>query len=156
MTEYEEIQEQCLTLLAIIHKSERAVVAIEAEQARVNDSYEKRKAVELDARRRAIDSFAAIMEKTGEVEVVLPGENVDYVVRWTTPRESVKIVDIRAVPDEYLNEPAERTAKKKEIGLYIKECRKLNKPLPNWAVMEKGKSELTWGSRKKGKEEPLE
>ena len=93
--------------------------------------------------RDAWDAIEALMKETGEYEVLLPDNHIDYKICYTTPRQSVK-VDESAVPDEFVR--IERKPKLKEIGDYLKT---LDTP-PNWASFERGEPKLTYKAVKKG------
>lgn len=84
------------------------------------------------------------MSLTGEFEIKIEGELTDYKIYWTTPRESVKVINSDAVPDEFCK--IERKPKLKEIGDFIRQ----EKSPPNWAMIEKGESKLTYKLIKKG------
>lgn len=92
--------------------------------------------------REAWDAIEAIMTETGEYEMLLPDNHIDYKISYTTPRQSVK-VDESAVPDEFVK--IERKPKLKEIGEYLK----TQDTLPNWASFERGEAKLTYKAIKK-------
>ena len=85
----------------------------------------------------------AYMASTGEYEITLPGDGIDYKIGWSTPRQSVKIVDDAAVPDEFCRIKREPDKKK------IKEELESGKA-HNWASLEYGEKHLQWRSVKNG------
>lgn len=89
-------------------------------------------------------AVAAQMAETGEYEVLVPGAVTDFRIRWSTPRESVKVVDPAAVPDALCK--LERKPRLKEIGDYL---RQHDGPLPNWASLETSEPKLEWKAVKK-------
>lgn len=95
----------------------------------------------------AWDAVASLMAATGEYEAVLPGIDTDYLIAWSKPRESVKVIDPEAVPDEFCK--LERKPRLKEIGDMLKECRDNGITLPNWAALEPGQPKLGWKPVKK-------
>lgn len=84
------------------------------------------------------------MKETGEFELEFPAPaGQKYVINWSTPRQSVKIVDEAAVPDEFCRIKREPDKKK------IKEELESGKT-HNWASMEFGEKHLQWRSVKNG------
>lgn len=84
------------------------------------------------------------MASTGEYEMEFPAPaGQKYVVGWSTPRQSVKIVDDAAVPDEFCRIKREPDKKK------IKEELESGKA-HNWASLEYGEKHLQWRSVKHG------
>jgi hypothetical protein len=96
--------------------------------------------------RVAWDAIAALMEETGEPEVVLPGEVTDFKIGWSNPPERVK-VEPDAVPEEFCK--IERKPKLKDIGDYLKGLREQGAAFPNWASFERGEPKLGWKSIKR-------
>lgn len=94
----------------------------------------------------ARDAIARLMKETGQYEIVLSGEVSDYVIAYSTPRESVK-GDVMAAPEEFV--VVERKLKKKEVGDYLKKLREEGKDFPNWASFERGEPVLQWKATKK-------
>lgn len=94
----------------------------------------------------ARDAIAKLMKETGQYEIVLPGEVSDYVIGYSTPRESVK-GDVMAAPEEFV--VVERKLKKKEVADHLKKLREEGKKLPNWASFERGEPVLQWKAVKK-------
>jgi hypothetical protein len=88
------------------------------------------------------------MSETGEVEVMLPDENHDYKIAWSTPPEVVDVPDAAAVPDEFVK--VERVPKKKEILDHLKSLRESGSAPPNWATIERNPGKLTYRLVKKG------
>lgn len=87
----------------------------------------------------------AHMTATGEFELEFPAPaGLKYIVNWSTPRQSVKIVDDAAVPDEFCRVKREPDKKK------IKEELESGKA-HNWASLEYGEKHLQWRSIKNGK-----
>jgi hypothetical protein len=86
----------------------------------------------------------AYMASTGEFELEFPAPaGQKYVVNWSTPRQSVKVVDDAAVPDEFCRVKREPDKKK------IKEELESGKA-HNWASLEYGEKHLQWRSVKNG------
>ena len=93
-------------------------------------------------------TIAALMAETGEVEVTLPGAANDFVIGWSTPRESVDVPDAAAVPDEFVQ--IERKAKKREIGAHLKALEDAGQAQPNWATLKMGEPKLGYRLAKRG------
>ncbi len=136
-----------LYAFATLRNAEDRVSA--AKQA-LNDVTEKFGA-DLNAAERAVEEawcdIQTLMEESGEVEVLIPGALNDAKIAWSTPRETVKVVDPLAVPDHLCK--IERKPKLKEIGDELKALRESGQPLPNWAVFELGRPKLGWRAVKK-------
>lgn len=101
--------------------------------------------------RSAKAEIDALMKETGEYEVLIPGapgDMMDYVVGYSTPREAVKIPDVEALPEEFVK--IEKKAKLREIGEHLKTLRDSSEPWPNWATLEKGEPKLSWKAIKRG------
>ena len=144
MSDYKQHEESLMKHFAEVLKAD-AIIS-EAKTAK-RDAEAKAMFAINGAEKRAADAWAAIeslMKETGEIEVILPDDHIDYKISYTTPRQSVK-VDEAAVPDEFVR--IERKPKLKEIGDYLKT---LDTP-PNWASFEQGKPKLTYKAVKKGK-----
>ena len=94
----------------------------------------------------AWDAVKALMEETGEVEVILRGEATDFKIAYSTPRETVK-VEPEAVPEEFCK--MERRPKLKEIGEYLKGLRDAGQALPNWASFQMSTAKLGWKAIKR-------
>lgn len=77
------------------------------------------------------------MNHNGLVEDTVKGEFIDYKIYFTTPRESVKVLD--GVPDEFCK--IERKPDLKKIKSFIDEGN-----TPNWATLQLGESNLTYKS----------
>lgn len=86
---------------------------------------------------------ANYLRENGLLEEKVEGAVCMYKLSFSRPQKSVEIVDIDAVPDEFVK--TERTAKKKEI----KDAYKDAKTLPNWLQFKPGKSTFTWKPMKK-------
>lgn len=95
----------------------------------------------------AWEGMQALMAETGEVETTLPGAANDYRIHWTSPRESVKVEDADAVPDEWCK--IERKPKLAEIGKMLKGLAATGGQFPNWATLERGEAKLAWKAVKK-------
>lgn len=88
----------------------------------------------------AWSTIRGIMESAGVVSETLPGEADspnDYQLSFSTPRESVDVPDVEAVPDDFVK--LKKEADKKKIGDYLKAGN-----TPNWASMKLGESKLSW------------
>jgi Siphovirus Gp157 len=100
---------------------------------------------EADAMQRAaLAEIDSLMKETGEYEVIIPGTDCDYKINYSTPRESLKIADDAAVPDEFCK--IERVPKKREITEAIKSGSQFN-----WASLERGEPKIQYKTIKKGK-----
>lgn len=86
-----------------------------------------------------------LMSETGEVEVILPGEVTDFKIGYGPSRESVKVENPDAVPDQFCK--LERKPKLKEIGEHLKSLPDSERP--NWARLERSEPKLQWKSIKK-------
>lgn len=93
-----------------------------------------------------VDNF---LRENGVTETIIPGRHMDYKVSYGTPRESVKVIDPEAVPDEFVK--LERKPKLKEIGEMLKKLRESGQALPNWATFQWGERKLGWKAVKRGK-----
>ena len=82
------------------------------------------------------------MADTGEYEILVQGEYTDYKIYWGGGRESVKVENPDAVPDEFCK--IERKPKLREIAEHLKTNQ------VNWATMEKGSKKLNYKLVKKG------
>ena len=89
----------------------------------------------------------ALMNESGEYEVILPDTVDNFKISWNRPKESVKVTSVDAVPDEYVK--TEKSPRIREIGEYLNTLREAGRPLPNWAAFEKGKKKLQWRRVKK-------
>jgi len=88
--------------------------------------------------REAWAAIEAIMSETGEYEIMLPAPGgVQYQIGWSVPKQSVKVIDDDAVPDEFCRLKREPDKKK------IKEAMDYGTKL-NWARLEFGESHLQW------------
>lgn len=77
------------------------------------------------------------MRENGITEETINGSLFDYKIYFTSGRESIKIDNIDAVPDEFCK--IERKPKLKEIKDHIDSGNKIN-----WANVEIGKGKLTY------------
>jgi hypothetical protein len=82
------------------------------------------------------------MADTGEYEILVQGEYTDYKIYWGGGRESVKVENPDAVPDEFCK--IERKPKLREIAEHLKTNQ------VNWAAVEKGSQKLNYKLVKKG------
>lgn len=78
-----------------------------------------------------------MMAENGEYEVIIPSEGHSYKIGWSTPRQSVKVVDVEALPEDLVK--TEKKPKLKEIGDRLKEGWKTNA-----ASLEYGEKRLQW------------
>lgn len=134
-------------LLAAIIRSENEVSQIESDLAERGIAA-KIKIAELETVQ--IEKWAEIkahMEETGEYEIILSGSATNYKICYSAQRESVKVSDPNAVPDEWVK--TERKPKLKEIGDYLKALREAGQPLPNWANLELSEKRVSWKAVKK-------
>lgn len=88
-----------------------------------------------------------LLAETGEVSVILPGAVADYEIYRTTPRESVKVLDVDALPEKFVR--IKREPDKKAIGEELKALRDAGQAMPNYATLEVGESKLAWRAKKK-------
>lgn len=99
------------------------------------------------AEKRLADAWLEVekmMASNGEYETVIPlDETNGYRIGWSTPRQSVKVVDLAAVPDDLCK--IERKPKLKEIGDLLKAGEK-----HNWASLEYGEKHLQYRIVKNG------
>jgi hypothetical protein len=103
-------------------------------------------AVIKDAELEANDARLSIqqeMAETGEFEINIGGEYFNYRIYFPTARESVKVENSNAVPDEFCK--IERKPKLKEIKEHIDLGNHVN-----WACIEQGTPKLTYKLTKKG------
>lgn len=101
------------------------------------------------AEKRLADAWLEVekmMAENGEYESIIVGQEIDYKICYTTPRQSVKIVNAEAVPDEYCK--IERKPKLKEIGDLLKAGLQTN-----YATLEYGDKKLQWKAIKKGQKD---
>ena len=92
---------------------------------------------------KARDAAQVAMSETGEFEVAISGQYCDYVIYTTKGRESVKVENPDAVPDEFCK--IERKPKLNEIKKHIEDGNQVN-----WAALEKGHGKVTYKIKKKG------
>lgn len=84
-----------------------------------------------------------MMAENGEYECIIPSDTFNYKISYSTPRQSVKIINVDAVPDELCK--IERKPRLKEIGDLLKAGEK-----HNWASLEYGEKHLQWKVVKNG------
>ncbi len=99
-----------------------------------------------NAEKEAEDARLVIQEEmasTGEYEVNVSGEYCDYRIYFPTPRTSVKVADVDAVPDKFCK--VERVPKLNDIKDYLK----TTPELPNWVTLENSIPKLTYKIQKK-------
>jgi hypothetical protein len=98
------------------------------------------------AEKRLADAWLVVekmMAENGEYEVVIPAEGFNYKINYSTPRQSVKVIDPDAVPDHLCK--IERKPRLKEIGDLLKAGES-----HNWASLEYGDKHLQWKVTKNG------
>lgn len=126
---------------------------IAAEQELAGAEKEKREAIYAhdlriaDAEAVLVDAQAALdayMRENGLTRDVIEGGTVDYVIEWSKPRESIKVLDADAVPDELCS--FVRKPRLKDVGEWLR----AQSVQPNWAVVEKGQPRAVWKTVKKG------
>jgi hypothetical protein len=141
LAEYEDRKREAFTRLTLAEEESNLY---KARKARVDARMKSRQA-ELDREvQEAWGELAAIMADTGEAELDIDtGDRLTLAkVYRTTPRERVVVVDVEAVPDEYIK--LSKDPMKTEIGQHLKDLRETGKPFPNWAQLERGAGELAW------------
>lgn len=138
---------EMMKLLGEILEQESKIRLIENEKKVKNLTWD----MDILTAENAIKSLYQRIEKqmNGAREVILPGETVDYKISYTTPRKSIDVADIEAVPAEFVSIREEKSPKKKEIAAYLETCRAEHRPLPNWAIEKVGESKLQWAGVKK-------
>jgi len=85
-------------------------------------------------------AIANEMNESGVLEETIAGELIDYVLYFTKGRESVKVENPDAVPDEFCK--IERKPKLKEIKEYIASGNHVN-----WACVETGSGKLSYKAK---------
>lgn len=93
------------------------------------------------------EALIALLDETGETEVVLPGATNDYKVAITEPADYIEVPDINAVPEEWTK--TETMLKKAEINKYVKGLQEKEEPLPNWVNIVKKPGSWKWKLIKK-------
>lgn len=96
---------------------------------------------------RIWQQIAKLMQETGEYEVIIPSDVMDYKISYTTPKESVKVLDVESLPDQFVK--VEKKPKLKELGELLRSLRECGANLPNYAVLEMGEPKLKWTAIKK-------
>jgi hypothetical protein len=91
----------------------------------------------------AWNAIEAYMTETGEYELIIEGKMGNFKVCRTPITKSIDIIDVDAVPDEYLR------IKKEPDKIAIKEAYKNADTLPNWLGYKHGGGTLTWKPVKK-------
>lgn len=89
------------------------------------------------------ENCTRIMRETGVVEEIVEGQLSNFKLGFSTPRRTVDIVDVDAVPDEWVK--TERKPMKKEIMAEFKDAASL----PNWLQWKEGVSKFQWNVVKK-------
>jgi hypothetical protein len=144
----EEHEQKCLMAFAEVRRAENALAEAETAQTEAKNRWAM---VVGEAETRlttAWQALDALMKETGELELLLPSEDGGYKVAYDKPRETVKVENVDAVPDEFVK--TERKPKLKDIGDHLKDLRAAKVALPNWATLQKGEPKLVWRHVKKG------
>jgi len=147
MSDIEKHNQALMQAMAAILNAEQAQREAESAAKKANLEHDALVHVADKALSDAWGVMQNLMKETGEVECVIPGNAVDYVVSYSTPRESVKVEDVDAVPEEFVK--IERKPILKDIGEHLNKLRDIGVSLPNWAVFQLGESKLQWRTRKK-------
>lgn len=93
------------------------------------------------AQEAAWAQIAEMMKETGEWQVIIPSEELDYKISYSALRKSVK-ANADAAPDEYVK--IERKPKMKEIKELLESGQQVN-----WASFEESAPKLQWKAIKK-------
>lgn len=100
------------------------------------------------AEKRLSDAWLQVekmMAENGEYETIIPlDETNGYRIGWSTPRKSVKVVDVEALPEDLIK--TEKKPKLREIGDRLKEGWQTNA-----AALEYGEKHLQYRMVKNGK-----
>lgn len=147
MEAHEEHQEKLVKAFAAVISAERQISQIASERDALNAPLNERARQAEVLLAEAWVVIRGLLDESGEVSAVLPGEVTDYEIYRTAARESVKVVDPEAVPEAFCK--VERKPKLKEIGDYLRAQARASLPLPNWAALELGESKLAWRAKKK-------
>jgi hypothetical protein len=131
-------------ILAAEEEERQAEAAIRA----VKDTYAATLRQSQKAQGDAWEDIERLMGETGEVEVILPDENHDYKIAYSSTPEVADVPDAEAVPDAFCK--VERVPKKKEILDHLKAMRDAGEPLPNWASIKRNPGKLSYRLIKKG------
>jgi hypothetical protein len=136
-----------LTAFAAVRKAEQ-VVDVAIAELKEQERLLRPKILESETLLRdAWLKIEHLMVETGEVELILPGEFYDFKIGYGATRDSVKVVDPAAVPDEYVK--LERKPLLKEIGEYLRGLRDGSVAMPNWAALERSPPKLGYKVVKK-------
>lgn len=119
-------------------EADKKISELKAQMATL-DELIKQAQLEVDDARQSIQSE---MAETGEFEINISGEYANYKIYFPTPRESVKVENPDAVPDEFCK--IERKPKLKEIKEHIDSGNQVN-----WACIERGTPKLAYKLMKK-------
>lgn len=133
-----------MELLKRLIAAEQMLAEIECEKRDAVFAFDARIA---DANAVLADAQAALdayMRDNGLTRDKIEGGTVDYVIEWSKPRESVKVLDADAVPDELCS--FVRKPRLKDVGEWLR----AQTVQPNWAVIEKGQPRAVWKTVKKG------
>lgn len=150
MSEIDLHQKNLMLTFADILKHEKALTEAEIaakDSARRHSAIIAQHKTDLDA---AWEGMEDLLRETGEIEVVLPGNNTDYRICWQKGRTSISAPDPDAVPDEYCK--LERKPMLKQIGVLLDSLTGAGQPLPNWASYERGEDKLVWKPVKQKKQ----
>lgn len=131
---------------AFIQYSEAEQNLAETEKAfkDVEYDFKSRISQQKQAMQNAVTRIEYMMQSVGVVEEVIHGKHCDFKLAFSTPRKSVDVIDVDAVPDEFVK--VERKPMKAEITKAFKDAPQL----PNWLQWKEGESKLQIKPIKKG------
>lgn len=91
------------------------------------------------------------MQKQKLVTAKVIGANADYIINYSPPRKSVEVVDIEALPDEFVR--VKKEPDKIKLKEHLEKCAAETGFLPNYAKFSFGEPILQWRLKKKTHEE---
>lgn len=138
-------QEALRTTLAAVLRAEQEEREAEAAIRAFRDQYEPVLRRSRQAQEESWEKIARLMAQLGAAEVVVPGEHCDYKIALSSVPEKVDVLDINAVPEEFVK----KEPKRKEILDYLKKLREAGSPLPAWATLTRGAGSLCYKPVKK-------
>ncbi len=144
--EIDDHQQRLLTAFGSVLRAETAISEVKQRQADVEALLSEEKRCYEAELSTAWEDIKVLMEETGEFEIVLPGEVMDFKIGWSTPRETVK-AEPDATPEEFCK--TEKKPKLKEIAEHLNLLRSAGADLPNWASFQIGEAKLGWKAIKR-------
>jgi hypothetical protein len=138
-------QKALQTAFAAVLRAEQEEREAEAAIRAVRDQYEPLLRRSRKAQEDAWEEIAKLMAQAGAVEAVVPGDHCDYKIAHSSAAEKVEVLDVNAVPEEFLK----KEPKRKEILDYLKKLREAGAPMPTWATLTRGAGALCYKPLKK-------